>query len=112
MPLRAVSSQPGPVAILNVLCSPLREGWRVHLGPEWVPPYLIHCFDENLEGYTPDIDLEDLDRYMQYHGAQYEKRISKFGDAELTATGDAAEALAAWLSTVFATGVRERPRSP
>ena len=61
---------------------------------------------------TPEIDLEDLDRYMQYHGAQYEKRISKFGDAELTATGDAAEALAAWLSTVFATGVRERPRSP
>lgn len=110
MPLRAVSLQPARVALLNVLCSPLREGWRVLLSPEWVPPYLMHCFDENLEAYTPEIDLEDLDRYMQYHGAEYEKRISKFGDAELTATGDAAEALAAWLSTAFATGVRERPQ--
>jgi hypothetical protein len=70
----------------------------------------MHCFDENLEAYTPVIDLEDLDQYMQYHGAGYQKRISAFGDAELTATGDAAEALAAWLSTAFATGVRERAR--
>ncbi len=112
MPLRAVPSRPETAPTLNVLCSPLKDGWRVYLGPEWTPPYLMHCFDENLEAYTSAIDLEDLDRYMQYHGAQYEKRMSKFGDAELTATGDAAHALAAWLSTVFATGVRERPRAP
>jgi len=36
--------------------------------------------------------------------------MSTLGDAELTARGDAAEALAGWLATVFATGVRERPR--
>ncbi len=112
MALRAVSSKPTRVALLNVLCSPLREGWRVYLNPEWVPPYLMHCFDEHLEACTPEIDLEDLDGYMQYHGAEYQKRVSTLGDVELTATGDAAEALAAWLSTVFATGVRERPRRP
>jgi hypothetical protein len=73
---------------------------------------LLHCFDENLEAHAVEIDLEDLDRYMQYHEAEYEKRISSFGDAELTAHGDAADALAAWLSTVFASGMRVRPREP
>jgi len=82
----------------------------VYLNPEWVPPYLMHCFDENLEACTPVIDLEDLDQYMHYHTAEYEKRISQFGDVELTAKGDAAEALAGWLATAFATGVRERSR--
>ena len=111
MPLRAVSSEPAREALLNVLCSPLKEGWRVYLGPEWVPAYLMRCFDENLEAHTPMIDLEDLDQYMQFYSAEYEKRVSKFGDVELTASGDAAEALAGWLANAFATGVRERPRA-
>ena len=111
MPLTAVSSESTRVALLNVLCSPLKEGWRVYLAPEWVPAYLMHCFDENLETQTPLIDLEDLDRYMQFHSAEYEKRVSKFGDVELTARGDPAEALAGWLATAFATGIRERPNS-
>ena len=112
MPLKAVSSQPERPAVLNVLCSPTREGWRVYVNPAWVPPYLLHCFDEHLEAHAVEIDLEDLDTYMQYHQAQYEKRISSFGDAELTANGEAAHALAAWLSTVFASGMRMRPREP
>jgi hypothetical protein len=70
----------------------------------------MHCFDENLEACTPVIDFEDLHQYMQYHGAEYEKRTSTFGDTELTAKGDAAEALAAWLATVFAKGARALPR--
>lgn len=110
MPLKAVPSAPAQVALLNVLCSPMKDGWRVYLNPGWVPPYLLHCFDKNLEAYAPAIDLDDLDQYMRFHSAAYEKRMSVFGDAELTARGDAAEALAAWLSTAFATGVRERSR--
>lgn len=106
----AVSSTPSYVPIFNVLCSPLSNGgWRVYLGPEWVPPYLMHCFDENLEALTPAIDLEALDQYMKYHSSEYEKRISKLGDAELTARGDAAKALAAWLATTFAKGARSSP---
>jgi hypothetical protein len=73
---------------------------------------LRHCFDEKLEVYPVEIDLEDLDRYMAYHSAQYERRISTVGGVELTAREDAAEALAAWLSTVFATRMRRSPQRP
>lgn len=110
MPLKAVTQEPDDDRVLNVFCSASRNGWRVHLHPHWAPAYLRHCFDDNLEVFPVDIDLEDLDQYMAYHSAEYEKRISALGDAELTARGDAAEALAAWLSTAFATGMRLSPR--
>ena len=113
MPLRAVTQEPNDDRVLNVFCSPSRNGWRVHLHPEWAPAYLRHSFDDQLEVYPVEIDLEDLDRYMAYHEVEYEKRLSTVGGAELTARGDAAEALAAWLSTAFATGVRRSPvKSP
>jgi hypothetical protein len=108
MPLNAAHVERKREIALNVFCSPTPHGWRVHLNPAWAPSYLLHCFDQNLEAYPVEIDLEDLDRYMRYHKAEYEKRVSAFGGTELTARGDAADALAAWLSTAFASGIRPR----
>lgn len=111
MPLKAATSEPEPAPVMNVFCSPLGEGWRVYLNPDWVPPYLLHSFDDNFEAYPVQIDVADLDRYMSYHQVEYEKRVSNFGGIELTARGEAAHALAAWLSTAFASGERIRPKS-
>jgi hypothetical protein len=110
MPVKAVTSEPEPAAVMNVFCSPLGGAWRVYLNPSWVPAYLLHSFDENLEACPVQIDLDDLDQYMQFHQSDYEKRVSNFGGVELTARGEAAHALAAWLSTVFASGERVRPK--
>jgi hypothetical protein len=106
MPLKAVTFRPESPAVMNVFCSQLSDGWRVYLNPEWVPAYLLRSFDENLEAYPVHIDLDDLDQYMRFHQSEYEKRVSGFGGVELTARGDAAHALAAWLSTAFASGER------
>ena len=111
MSLKAVSSQPERAAVMNVFCSPLDGAWRVYLNPDWVPPYLLRSFDENLEAYPAQIDFDDLDQYMKFHHTEYEKRISNFGGVELTARGDAAHALAAWLSTAFASGERVRSKT-
>jgi len=108
MPLKAVTSPPEPSATMNVFCSPLNGAWRVYLNADWVPPYLLHSFDENLEAYPVQIDIDDLAQYMKFHHAEFEKRVSNFGGVELTARGDAAHALAAWLSTAFASGERVR----
>ena len=110
MPLRAVSSPPSPDPVMNVFCSPLEDGWRVYLNPDWVPGYLLHSFDKNFEAYPVQIDIDDLDQYMKYHQADYERRVSGFGGIELTARGEAAHALAAWLSTAFASGERVRAK--
>lgn len=103
---KAVTSEPEHAAVMNVFCSPLEGAWRVYLDPKWVPAYLLRSFDENLEAYPVQVDLEDLDQYMKFHQSEYQKRVSKFGGVELTARGDAAHALAAWLSTAFASGER------
>ncbi len=111
MSLKAVPKTIDPKRTLNVFCSPSPNGWRVHLDPAWAPAFLMHCFDKNYEAFPVSIDLEDLDRYMGYHSATYQKRIAVSGGVELTATGEAADALAAWLSTAFATGFRPRSGS-
>ena len=106
MPLKAVRAKPEPAAVMNVFCSPLNGAWRVYLNPDWVPAYLLHSFDDNFEAYPVHLDLDDLDQYMKFHQSAYEKRVSNFGGVELTARGDAAHALAAWLSSIFASGER------
>jgi len=110
MPLKAVTSEPVAAAVMNVFCSRVGDAWRVYLNPTWVPAYLLRSFDENLEAFPAQIDLDDLDQYMQFHQREYEKRVSNFGGVELTARGEAAHALAAWLSTAFASGERVRPK--
>ena len=110
MPLKAVTSKPESAAVMNVFCSRLGDAWRVYLNPDWVPAYLLRSFDENLEAYPVQIDFDDLEQYMRYHQSDYEKRVSNFGGVELTARGDAGHALAAWLSTAFASGERVRSK--
>ncbi len=110
MPVKAVTPQTESEPVMNVFCSRHNDGWRVYLNPAWAPGYLLQSFDANFEVYPVHIDMEDLDRYMKYHCVEYEKRVSGFGGIELTARGEAAHALAAWLSTAFASGERLQPK--
>ena len=98
--------------VLNLFCVPTGEVWRVHVRPTWLPRYLHSVFDEHGEAYPVLLDFDDLDRQMASKKQAFEKRVSRMGAVELTAHGDAATALAVWLSTAFASGVRDGHRSP
>jgi hypothetical protein len=74
--------------------------------PTWLPRCLHQVFDEDGEAFPVLLDFDDLARHMAPHQASFEKRVSKTGAVELTAHGDAATALAIWLSTAFASGIR------
>lgn len=93
--------------VLNLFCVPIGEVWRVHVRPTWLPRYLHDVFDEHGEAYPVLLDFEDLERQMVAKNQVFEKHVSRVGAIELTAYGDAATALAVWLSTAFASGVRE-----
>lgn len=93
--------------VLNLFCVPVAEVWRVHVRPTWLPRYLHSVFDENGEAFPVLLDFEDLERQMAAKRQTFEKRVSRAGAIELTAYGDAATALAVWLSTAFASGVRD-----
>jgi hypothetical protein len=103
-----------PSAELNLFCSLEGEVWRVHVRPTKLPRYLQHCFDEHGEAFPVLLDFDDLARHMAASEATFEKRVSRTGGVELLARGDAASALAVWLSTAFASGVRPgaRPSVP
>jgi hypothetical protein len=111
MPSTAKNDQPTQSVVLNVFCSRIDDDWLVMLNPTWVPRYLLHYFDANLEIYPVQLDLEDLDRTMSVQGAEYTKRVATTGSVELTAEGQAADALATWLSTAFASSIRPSPQS-
>jgi len=104
------SSDQSPATELNLFCVPVGEAWRVHVRPTWLPRYLHNVFDENGEAYPVLLDFDDLDRQMASKHAPFEKRVSRVGAIELTARGAAATALAVWLSTAFASGVRPARR--
>lgn len=91
---------------LNLFCQVEGDAWRVHTRPTWLPRYLHQCFDRHGEAYPVYLDFEDLDRRMDAAGATHEKRVARTGSVELTARGQAALVLAAWLSTAFASGIR------
>jgi hypothetical protein len=93
--------------VLNVFCSRLHnDEWLVMVDPAWVPQYLLHCLDSDYVSGPVQLDLEDLDRTMAALGLQCTKRVATTGSVELTAVGEAADALATWLSTSFATAIR------
>ena len=94
-------------AVLNLLCTPQGETWRLYADPAWMPVYLRRCFDRYYEAHSVLLDFEDLDRYMKKRGLQFDKRVNKFGCVELTARGEAAMELAVWLSKAFASGFRQ-----
>ena len=107
---RAQAEQQGPAEELSLYCSPMGEAWRVHVRPGWLPSYLRPYFDLHGEAYPVFVDFEDLARHMESNAAQFEKRVNRAGGVELLARGEAAEALAVWLSTAFSTGVRPGAR--
>ena len=111
MTLKATEYQQQAALVLNLFCVPTGEVWRVHVRPTWLPRYLHSVFDEHGEAYPVLLDFEDLDRQMASKQQVFEKRVSRLGAVELTAHGDAATALAVWLSTAFASGVRDGHRS-
>ncbi|MFZ5896854.1 MAG: hypothetical protein ACOY0T_37705 [Myxococcota bacterium] len=94
---------------LNLFCSPTKGAWRVHLGPTWLPPYLLRFFDAEGEAYPVFLDFEELDRQVQKHGAVVEKRVAKTGGTELTARGASAKVVANWLATAFASSAYVPP---
>jgi len=108
----AHNENPQAALVLNLFCVPTGEVWRVHVRPTWLPRYLHSVFDEHGEAYPVLLDFDDLDRQMASKKQAFEKRVSRMGAVELTAHGDAATALAVWLSTAFASGVRDGHRSP
>lgn len=93
---------------LNLFCARSGDAWRLHAAPQGLPLYLRGYFDAHHEAYPVDLDLEDLDRFMVEHDAEYEKRESHVGGIEITARGAAAASLAEWLSNMFSSGVRIR----
>ena len=107
MKSQAHTEQPDEALILNLFCVPENDAWRVHVRPTWLPRYLRDIFDEHGEAFPVLLDFEDLDRYMSSRQMPFDKRVSRIGAIELTGHGEAATALAVWLSTAFGTGVRE-----
>ena len=97
--------------ILNLFCVPEKEAWRVYVRPTWLPRYLRDLFDEHGEAFPVFLDFDDLDRHMAAREMPFEKRVSRIGAIELTANGEAATALAVWLSSAFGTGIREASRA-
>jgi hypothetical protein len=110
----AHSEQHSSANVLNLFCVQVGEVWRVHVRPTWLPRYLRQVFDEHGEAFPVLLDFDDLERQMGSKQAAFEKRVSRTGSVELTARGEAATALAVWLSTAFASGVRDghRPSIP
>lgn len=100
------ASQLGQDIELNFFCSPAGEAWRVHTRATRLPGFLRKWFDENYEAYPVYLDLEDLDTEMKAKGVAYAKRVSTVGGVEITATGEGAKVLAAWLAESFASTIR------
>src|SRR5947207_10964620 len=92
--------------VLNLFCSEEGDVWRVHVWPAWIPPVIFNFVDGDDEAFPVLLDFDDLSGYMADDGLAYDKRIARTGGIELTAEGPAATALAVWLSTALASGVR------
>jgi len=107
----ASAIKPAQTVVLDVFCSRVGDDWLVMLDPTWAPQYLLHSFDSNYEIYPVQLNLEDLERTMSARGANYSKRFATTGSVELSAEGEAADVLATWLSTAFASSVRPSPHA-
>jgi hypothetical protein len=109
----------GEELFLNLLCTRVGDAWRVYARPLRMPDELRRCFDEHYEAYPAILDFEDLDRHMELRGfasearewsleplqlrdyPTFDRRVTKLGDVELTARGQGATELAAWLSSAL-----------
>jgi hypothetical protein len=97
--------QSGRFNLLNILCVPLGEGWRIYLHPAFLPSYLFEHFDEHLVVDVQALDFDDLERYMAGHHAPYEKNLSP-PTIEFTARDAAAPVFGAWLDRAISSGQR------
>ena len=96
----------GEEPVLDLYCSREGDGWRVYVRSRHLPRYFAVYLDRYGEAYPVQLDFEDLDRRMAKAGAKVERLDTKVGGVELSAIGDSASALAEWLSTALASGVR------
>lgn len=96
----------GKAVELNFLCCQVGEAWRVYARPTRLPGFLRKCFDEQYQVYPAYLDFEDLDAEMKAKGGTYTKHVSSDTVIELTATGEAAVAMANWLADSFTSNVR------
>lgn len=106
MSARSNPEAPNESMLLDLFFSRRGDAWQVFALPSLYPAYLREHFDENYEAYPVSVDFDDLERRMA--GLQYEKRPSRLGGFQIVARGPAALAVAAWLTTAFASGVRSR----
>jgi hypothetical protein len=103
-------SQSDELEQINLYCGRDRDAWRVYVEAPTLPPYLDRYFDAYGEAYPAQLDFDDLDRYMVARGAVYTKHVTATGGVELSAHGEAAEALSEWLSRAFSSCVRPRQK--
>lgn len=97
-----------PPLRLDVLCCRHRtsQAWRLYVWPGPRLPVLDLVLDRHGEVYPVQLDFDDLDDYLTSQGASVEKRWSRLGDVELSASGHSALVLANWLANAIASGVR------
>lgn len=98
-PQRNSSSEEGEL-VTRLFCENKGDGtWTVALGPGYCPAQLRPFFDENFETPRLVLDFGRLQELLGQSSATCEKSVSTLGDVTLTARGDGAKALAAWLGS-------------
>lgn len=93
--------------VLKLLFTREEDAWRVYVDAPRMPRFLRACFDAEGEAFPVEVDFEDLDRHMQRRGASFKKSLSKYGDVQLEAHGQAATELSLWLVSALGSGFRE-----
>ena len=93
---------------LTIFCRKRGEFWTVMFGPGWVPTRLIAFSDADFETAPLLLDFDYLDHCFHRESLSYHSRTSARGDVEIRASGDAAKALATWLSSALASGMAPR----
>jgi hypothetical protein len=91
---------------LNVLCEREGKAFRVHVDPAFVPPYLRTCLDVHGEAFPVLLDLEELSRCQNEAPGTIEERRTRLGSLELIGRSGGTDALARFLVTSIASGVR------
>lgn len=101
---------PGPedVARLAAFCEREGDAYRVHVHPHGLPEVLESCFDAHGEAFPVQLDFEELGRQLGRAPEGWATHETRLGSVELSAEGDAAEAVAGWLLSSISSGIRPR----
>ena len=101
----------GAEYVLKLLFTREEDAWRVYVDAPRMPRFLRACFDADGEAFPVVVDFEDLERHMKRRGADFKKSLSKYGDVQLEAQGQAATELSLWLVSALGSGFREPARN-